>query len=531
MPNWKERYKKEQEEDAKRVSELEKKFSTPTPASPLNPNQEGQKRTVEAEQKQPVSQKSIVNPSQATIENADKEAEKLFYRVAGGEPTKSVQKPSTSTSIKQISENKPKDEGLRYANDYVRYEEATSIMPTTERLDYEEYAKQIGLDKYIANEQKRVDEIKFQKEEIPQKIKELDQKIKIEEGNARANADRMAREQGYTPYYLDFGTDYNNYSSAKRFLKDAKDIINAPVEKDGKLYKLQAMGSGAVDVLGSADFWTLGISGIIDNVNAKFIIEKSADGKELSDSENAVMEALFTRTTANLLRASDISNWYKGGQIATESLGFMAQFIATSGVASTASKATLKGTEKLLQKGLTNYLREKAEKKFGKEATSELIEKYTKELLGNKVVSGVTDAVVGSIPRTLAMPATYANIAEKTSPTVMGKTLEDKYIIGKSESLKNVLLDSYIEVFSESTGGVLNFGMKKMVKTSANQILKGSLRDVYDAVWGKRFGVLDDVFRKGASPMSFTNFSYNMVLSAVRIFANSVKPFLRSNNA
>ena len=244
-----------------------------------------------------------------------------------------------------------------------------------------------------------------------------------------------------------YNEDHANYDTARRFAEEAQEIYAAPSKYDDSVGVVNFL-KGAKNVANSADFWTMGMSGIADNLNARDALVKVQEklgsidnltedniNQILSPSEAALVTAWAANVDAQARRAEDLSRGYQAGQGATESLGFMAQFLLTGGAGKAASEAATKGMTKWLAGQLG---------KMAHGAVKTVTKGAAKGVLGT--VKSLTKAAV----QTPLMPSTYENISE-----VMLEVDNSGKLIEADQAFWTGLADSMIETWSENAGGMV----------------------------------------------------------------------------
>ena len=244
-----------------------------------------------------------------------------------------------------------------------------------------------------------------------------------------------------------YNEDHTNYDTARRFAEEAQEIYAAPSKYDDSVGVVNFL-KGAKNVAGSADFWTMGMAGIADNLNARDALAKVQEklgsidnltedniSQVLSPSEAALVTAWAANVEAQARRAEDLSRGYQAGQGATESLGFMAQFLLTGGAGKAASEAATKGMTKWLAGQLG---------KMAPGAVRTVTKGAAKGVLGT--VKSLTKAAV----QTPLMPSTYGNISE-----VMLEIDNSGELIEADQAFWTGLADSMIETWSENAGGMV----------------------------------------------------------------------------
>lgn len=294
-------------------------------------------------------------------------------------------------------------------------------------------------------------------------------------------ANRAAAGTGGYVRAEDYSTEAKQYGYAIRVMQEAKKTLLAPTKDDPRLKSLvQGMG----DVLTTESFWDLGFSTIVDLKNiVRPIYDKAkkygADFEsKMTDSELEVLRALEYQGRIAAMRAGNTSNWYGGGQMAAESIGFMAGFALTSGVSSGATALVKQGGKQILRKVEKGVVK-KALQKAGVEATEELVGKlavrkvgegigkhFAKESISRIAMDGLLDMTVGSIARMPLMPSFYSQIlTEMTGNVSMDEN--GKLILKEGANFWRALYDASMEVVSESSGflfdGVLLGTLGKLI--------------------------------------------------------------------
>ena len=281
--------------------------------------------------------------------------------------------------------------------------------------------------------------------ESNQRYKEALQQYTAEGGRIDPNGDYETTVR--------YKADSDQYEIASRMLKDAKKTLEAPSKYDESNGFVNFL-KGAGHTLGSEDFWTMGMSTIMDNLGARQAFEKiwdkfkSVDINELAPEqidemltpgEKALVEAFTKKAQADASRAYDLSLGYQAGMSSAESLGFMAQFALTGGITSAATKAATKGAARWLAKGFGNM----AAKGVSKGMISAL-------KMGGKFALGTTRSLIDAAVRTGVTTTAAKSISEQLLPNISEGTLPDANI-----AVLKGLGDAFIENWSEAYGSVL----------------------------------------------------------------------------
>ena len=234
-----------------------------------------------------------------------------------------------------------------------------------------------------------------------------------------------------------------------KLVDDTEKLLNAP-KKGGNW--ANSMWAGAKDAADAESFFSFGLSGLAKSATIKGIADRYLEGKNLSDKENDLMEALATNTLVAYMRKDDVSGWYTAGQIAEMSAEISTQFLGTNFIGSAATKAVARGIGKFISKNAPKIVAKLAAKGLGGTA-----------LRGARFVGkGATDTFVGGTAQSLFMPNTYDSaIQTKTGTVAFGKG-KGQYDVTPSEyNLAQSLVSGAIEGISERAGGAFaGFGGK-----------------------------------------------------------------------
>ena len=234
-----------------------------------------------------------------------------------------------------------------------------------------------------------------------------------------------------------------------KLVDDTEKLLNAP-KKGGNW--ANSMWAGAKDAADAESFFSFGLSGLAKSATIKGVTDRYLEGKNLTDKENDLMEALATNTLVAYMRKDDVSGWYTAGQIAEMSAEISTQFLGTNFIGSAATKAVARGIGKFISKNAPKIVAKLAAKGLGGTA-----------LRGARFVGkGATDTFVGGTAQSLFMPNTYDSaIQTKTGTVAFGKG-KGQYDVAPSEyNLAQSLVSGAIEGISERAGGAFaGFGGK-----------------------------------------------------------------------
>lgn len=237
----------------------------------------------------------------------------------------------------------------------------------------------------------------------------------------------------------------DRFSRAYKLYENAHDVLLAPSKFD-KSNAFLNFAKGAGNVLSDKDFWTGGVSAIARNLDLGSVFKKISENKEgkdfkdlLTPGESSLLDAYYAQVNAQAERAKDLSLGYQAGQGAAQSLEYMAEFLATGGLATAASSGAKKAAMKWV-------IKHSAPGSLKRQAL--------------KGAAWGAEAGVGTLARTPLMPSTYVNV---TDPTRQFET-DEKGNVLQDEAGRPVLksgwkvfregfVDSFIENLSEVSGG------------------------------------------------------------------------------
>lgn len=335
---------------------------------------------------------------------------------------------------------------------------------------------------------------------VEQENPELARKAKA--ANAAALNPRGAMTGYITDDVKQYNEDRQNYETARRMAESAQDIYAAPSKYDDSIGVVNFLKGGR-DVANKADFWTMGMVGIADNLNARDALMKvqeklgSVDDLTLENidsiltpSEKAIVTAFATNVMAQASRANDLSRGYQAGQGAMESLGFMAQFLLTQGLGSAAAKGASKGIAKAVSKGATDSMTKWLAGQLGK-ISSSTVKSATKSAA--KGVVGTIESVVKASVMTPMIPQTWKTVSDEMLEINDAGKLQEA-----STAFWHGLGDAMIETWSENAGGMV-------------EKILGVPLSAGKSVWNKALGKTD--FGKWGANLTRTP-AYNLMRQA-----------------
>lgn len=262
-----------------------------------------------------------------------------------------------------------------------------------------------------------------------------------------------------------------------KLVDDTEKLLNAP-KKGGNW--ANSMWAGAKDAADAESFFSFGLSGLAKSATIKGVTDRYLEGKNLTDKENDLMEALATNTLVAYMRKDDVSGWYTAGQIAEMSAEISTQFLGTNFIGSAATKAVARGIGKFISKNAPKIVAKLATKGLGGTA-----------LRGTRFVGkGAIDTFVGGTAQSLFMPNTYDSAIQTKTGTVAFGEGKGQYDVTPSEyNLAQSLVSGAIESVSERAGGAFaGFGGKVA-------------KNIIPTSWGKLSskGIVGDIIKAGGT--------------------------------
>lgn len=344
-----------------------------------------------------------------------------------------------------------------------------------------------------------------------------------EERFRRLTQEQAYRRQGEGSEYKQLGqsiVDAQNRLNAIRE-RDGKNIdtggADAYLDKAMKLYTAPSMygnsngfknwAVGLGDQLSDYDTWTAGVTEMSRAINLNSIVDKLNKKEELTDREEAELEAFLLYGAVQDARQYDLSTGYTVGKGTAESIPFMVEMFLTAG----AGAAAKRGIIEVARRSGNKMLAERIARAFGEKITGET----TKKILGKdvrratleKVEQGVVERVGRQIGEdvlmTAFMPTTWASVNEDA---IDKKLSGEDYGFG---DFMRTFAGSTIETGTEHWGG-------KIVDKALGKVMP------LDKIWGKtRWGKLltNDFIQ---SPLGETGEEY---VGAIANYIRSYDPF------
>lgn len=304
--------------------------------------------------------------------------------------------------------------------------------------------------------------------------------------------------------------DYMLYEQARKLAKDAAKAYAAPSygEHTGFGGYVRDMGTGAGKVFSDVDFWSRGLSAIDRDKNVRKIVNSlsekginvlEATEKELYDNlspaQIALISSFLLDAQAQYERSLDTARGYNAGVTFAESIGYMAEFLATGGIAravGSAGKAASSGFGKLLANELSKGSEAAIKSKVSRGLINTFTKGGTKSLSKSaKAATNIASKAAGkaysygirpaesAIWHTALQPSTYRTISENLT-----QINDNGDLVKAGSAIWGGVLDQLIENWSESMGGavedILGLPLKGVGATGEKILGKTTLGQ-----WGK----------------------------------------------
>lgn len=281
--------------------------------------------------------------------------------------------------------------------------------------------------------------------------------------------------------------EYMLYGQAKDLARNtaktfAVETVKAPGE-NGFVDYLRNYGKAYADVFSDPDFWSRGITEISRNLNLRDIMQKLESkginlnevtekqlDENLTGGEKALLSEFVRNVYAKATRAADMAPGYTAGQVSAESIGFMAEFLATGaigralgagvGAAEEASSAGLRSwIARELRKGSADAIESSVKRslvnsltKGGKEALTQGMKNVVSgaSRAASGAYSGIVRPVEQAIWHTALQPSTYRQISENLT-----QIDNNGELISAGNAIWGGVLDQMVENWSETMGGAV----------------------------------------------------------------------------
>ena len=201
----------------------------------------------------------------------------------------------------------------------------------------------------------------------------------------------------------------NALSKAERLFREAE------IKKQGGIHDNFATTLvRGMDKVGNPRSWDMGLSDGVEADALRTALLKADKGKELTESEQMLLDAKAIELAAQMYTESDISGWFKAGEVTADALPFMLEMMINP-----ASKVG-----ESVQSMLTRYAIKRFSNNAMKKGTRKLIQRgigYGGRALTDAAAATYMAATTGSM-RTLASATERLNGDIQTSTDAEGRT-------------------------------------------------------------------------------------------------------------
>ena len=352
------------------------------------PSRTGQQPILDVESKKTILPSGFgeLDPEAGLPEYMREEAKKRREASYGTGPAAMQQRRRTEQTMKAVrgDQQAAKEVGLDRVNQQLRdrmdYTMATGeeLKMPDDGIDY----NAIGIAPTVARDEEgnvvtgedgrplvgmTTDEVRANTQRVEQeRVYQEDLQRQIDEANAELARLQEEAQKIETPDYV-FGQDaLSPYADPRTSNSDLASISAARRQTEERIKALQeemqggrhGFFSGMMDAAQDSSTWMLGLDKVGDNLNMLAVSEKVKKGQQLTQAEQAMLDATIANNEVQQ-RLDEDSDWlYRTGRMTTEMVPFMGQIMLTGGYGSIAAVG-----ERMGQKWATAYAR-----KFGEKA-------------------------------------------------------------------------------------------------------------------------------------------------------------------
>lgn len=263
---------------------------------------------------------------------------------------------------------------------------------------------------------------------------------------------------------------------AEAYLDKAVRLYQAP-SKFSNSSGLKNWAVGLGDQLADYDTWTVGVTEMARAINLNALVDKLNNEDELTESEEAELEAFLLYGAVQDARQNDLSVGYTIGKGTAESIPFMAEMLITAGVGAAAKKALIK----TLVNGGNKVAAKRLARAFGEEYVETEVRKKSGEIVKDIALKEVKQNIAERVGRQVGEDVLMTAFMPTTWAAVNNDAVEEK-LSGDGEygfgDFLRTFAGSTIETGTEHWGG-------KIVDKALGKVMP------LDKIWGKtRWGKL-----------------------------------------
>lgn len=272
-----------------------------------------------------------------------------------------------------------------------------------------------------------------------------------------------------------------NLNATINKLDDAQDVLEESARK-GKTHffggLLRGLGKKVFDI----STWDAGATDMLDTSALLTAATDKESGKQLSHSQNLLLDAAAVDMAVDENFAGDLGRGYKAGQVTAESVPFMLEFMINpaSGLGKTATKSIVK-------RGI---------QKYGKDAMKTTIKKIemgavraASDLAGAGIMSATTGSgrVVADTQNRMIGDVRYdydengyIHYADREPGESLGTALAKAYGANVIENYSE-MLGNYFSPFTDAISGVASRGLEKIGLSKVNRFIG----EIKASDWGR----------------------------------------------
>ena len=396
-----------------------------------------------------------------------KEFNELYEPLMKKYPDAQVSKMSDMSALHWESKAKDAQAGLQTLQDQNKdflhnYEMNRNMADVLER----DGVMESDFHNFVAANQDKYDALTKQREELRQQYFTNPVVLKGFREGAEAAA-KLQNDYTAKADAAESGSERRDWNRAAKLQDDIRKLYEAPNkyvkdldENNGFAKYLSDYATGAVDVFTDKDFYTFGLSKIARNFDLRGIAKKledaaatngqlSADDVDsvLTPGEKAQIQSFYQLAEAQKERANSMSSAYSAGGSFAESIKFMAEFMASQGIANLAGKA-LSASSSALASWMGRQL-------MSERALNRAIQKgVTAATQGSKAALFAEEYLAKPVIQGLFHTATQLSSLEGISEGLLD-TDDNGKLVTVGRAVGKGVLDQLVENWSESFGGAI----------------------------------------------------------------------------
>lgn len=262
-----------------------------------------------------------------------------------------------------------------------------------------------------------------------------------------------------------YNSEYKNLERAQVILDKArrhKELSDVVKRADGFWTKQTAtnIGYGIAEKIKDPGMWTFGVSDFLESRENSNLADKIKSGQKLTNAEKTLASSLAIESVMHQNYDDyEQTGGYKAGQIATESMKFMAEMAMTSGVS-----GFLQSSGKAAMKAAANkYIR-----KYGADGFKHILGRNLAKTPGFLKMVGGDAAYSMILANSLQLPSTLAEINRLTTGQLTTGVVDGELTITgyeDAESLPRAIYEAEARAFTENMSEMIGeYGIGAFLK-------------------------------------------------------------------